>query len=405
MAATTRFSDDDRRFMRLALRLAERGRGGTHPNPVVGAVLVSRAGRIIARGFHRRAGGQHAEAAALSAPGLRARGATLYVSLEPCCHSGRTGPCTELIIKAGVARVIVGCGDANPMVDGRGIARLRRAGLRVDVGCLETECRATNRAFFTWIAQGRPRVTLKAAASLDGFIAAADGSSRWITGPRARRVAHELRAAHDAVLVGAGTILADDSRLTVRLRRRHPGGASGTLGGAPLRVVLDGRLRTPPSARVLRRPPDPPALIVGARGASERRARALRAAGADVVLLPARGGRVPVRTLLKELAHREVQSLLVEGGAAVHGAFIDARVVDSVALFVAPRLLGRGRPVAAGAGSSLARSLTLAGLRSRSVGDDILLIADNVHGNHRDDRPRADATAVRRPRAAARRGG
>ncbi|HEX4406631.1 MAG TPA: bifunctional diaminohydroxyphosphoribosylaminopyrimidine deaminase/5-amino-6-(5-phosphoribosylamino)uracil reductase RibD, partial [Polyangia bacterium] len=245
-ARAVAFSAADDRFMRRALVLAARGRGATRPNPMVGAV-VARGGRILAEGFHRRVGGPHAEVNALArlSPGA-ARGATLYVNLEPCCHTGRTGPCTEAILAAGIARVVVGMRDPNPLVDGRGVARLRRAGVRVDLGCLEAESRALNRAFAIWVRERRPLVTLKAAASLDGFIA--DGRPRkrrapaWITGPEARLVAHELRAAHDAVLVGSGTVLADDPHLTVRL----PGAKE-----APTRVVLDGRLRTPPKAKVL----------------------------------------------------------------------------------------------------------------------------------------------------------
>jgi diaminohydroxyphosphoribosylaminopyrimidine deaminase/5-amino-6-(5-phosphoribosylamino)uracil reductase len=356
--------------MRRALELAERGRGTTRPNPVVGAV-VARGGRVLAEGFHRRAGLPHAEVNALARlrPGA-GRGATLYVNLEPCSHTGRTGPCTEAILEAGITRVVVGCRDPNPVVDGRGAARLRRAGVRVDIGCLERESLAANRAFSLWAREDRPLVTLKAAASLDGFIA--DGRPRkrrapaWLTGPEARRVAHELRAAHDAVLVGSGTVLADDPRLTVRA----PG---ATRAAPPVRVVLDGRLRTPPDARVLSRAA--PTLIFTARGASPVRARALRAAGAEVVELPARRGRVPLEAVLRALAARDLQSVLVEGGAAIHGAFIAAGLVDDVALFVAPLLLGAGVPIAAGLGRGLGRALALGDVTWRAVGPDLLLTA------------------------------
>jgi diaminohydroxyphosphoribosylaminopyrimidine deaminase/5-amino-6-(5-phosphoribosylamino)uracil reductase len=357
--------------MRRALALAARGRGTTRPNPVVGAV-VARGGRVLAEGFHLRAGLPHAEVNALARlPAGRARGATLYVNLEPCCHTGRTGPCTEAILAAGVARVVVGCRDPNPVVDGRGVERLRRAGVRVDVGCLEAESRAANRAFAIWARERRPLVTLKAAASLDGFIA--DGKPRgkrapaWITGPAARRAAHELRAAHDAVLVGSGTVLADDPQLTVRL----PGARRGAM--APVRVVLDGRLRTPVDARVLSAAA--PTLIFTARGAPARRARALRAAGAEVVELAAGRGPLPLAAVLRALAARDIQAVLVEGGAAVHGAFVAAGLADAVALFVAPRLLGGGVPIAAGLGRGLGRALDLAALEARQVGPDLLLTA------------------------------
>src|SRR5258708_1700017 len=217
--------------MQHALALARKGAGLASPNPMVGCVIV-REGQIVGEGFHQYDWRDHAEIVALRSAGEKSRGATLYVNLEPCCHTGRTGPCTEAIIAARPARVVVGCRDPNPRVDGRGVARLRRAGIRVDVGVLDAECRATNRAFFVWVREGRAPV--------------------WITGPTARLAAHELRAAHDAVLVGAGTVLADDPRLTVRLPRsagKRPGGGRS----APVRVVLDGRLRTPPAARVLGR--------------------------------------------------------------------------------------------------------------------------------------------------------
>jgi diaminohydroxyphosphoribosylaminopyrimidine deaminase/5-amino-6-(5-phosphoribosylamino)uracil reductase len=380
-----RFSDDDRRFMRLALRLGERGRGTTRPNPVVGAVLVAR-GKIIARGHHQRAGGPHAEIAALEAVGFRAPGATLYVTLEPCCHTGRTGPCTEPVIASGVTRVVVGCLDENPLVTGRGAARLRSAGLRVEVGCLEAECRAANRAFFRWIRDGRPHVTLKAAATLDGFIAEARpgpaGEIRWVTGPAARRAAHELRARHDAVLVGAATVRVDDPRLTVRL----PGRAQA---GGLLRVVLDGRLSAPPRAQLFTgRAAGPPPLVLGAapdglppaqRPGQLRRKRALERAGAEVALLPAdRSARIPLTRALRFLARRGVQSLLVEGGSRVHGAFIAARLVDEVAVFLAPRLQGAGLPLAAGPGLPFSDGLALGPLRVRPVGGDILLSAETV---------------------------
>jgi diaminohydroxyphosphoribosylaminopyrimidine deaminase/5-amino-6-(5-phosphoribosylamino)uracil reductase len=366
-----RFSPLDEALMRRALALAARGRGTTRPNPLVGAVLA-RGGRVLAEGFHRKAGGPHAELIALAKlPRGGARGATLYVNLEPCCHTGRTGPCTKALLQAGVERVVVGGLDPNPLVDGRGAARLRRAGVRVDVGCLAAESLALNRAFATWVRQRRPLVTLKAAATLDGYIA--DGLPRgrrapaWITGAEARQAAHELRAARDAVLVGSGTVLADDPRLTVRL------GRGGPVGAAPLRVVLDGRLRSPPGARVLSR--GAPTLIVTRRGAPAARAAALRAAGAEVVELAPVRGRLPVAGVLRTLAERDVQSVLVEGGAAVHGAFIAAGLVDEVVLFLAPRLLGGGVPIAAGRGLGLLRGLRLSELRARPVGDDLMLTA------------------------------
>lgn len=341
-----RFSALDRRLMQRALALAERGRGTTTPNPVVGAV-IARGGRIVAEGFHRRAGQAHAEVNALAALRGPARGTTLYVTLEPCCHTGRTGPCTEAILAAGPARVVVGCRDPNPIVDGRGIARLRRAGLRVEVGCLEEECREAIAGYAVWVRERRPLVTLKAAATLDGFIAETAPRRRrapvWITGEEARRAAHQLRAAHDAILVGAGTIRADDPHLTVRLpgRRAAP---------RPLRVVLAGRRALPKRARVFD-------------------------SAAPTMTIQDPGGRVSLKPALEVLAARGIQSLLVEGGAAIHGAFIAAGLVDRVALFVAPKLLGGGLPIAFGANLPVARALPLGPISVRSLGADLLLTA------------------------------
>jgi diaminohydroxyphosphoribosylaminopyrimidine deaminase/5-amino-6-(5-phosphoribosylamino)uracil reductase len=277
----------------------------------------------------------------------------MYVTLEPCCHVGRTGPCTEAVLAGGFARVVVGCGDPNPLVDGGGIARLRRAGVRVDIGCLESECRDAIRAYAIWIREGRPLVTLKAAATLDGYMA--DGKPRderapaFLTGREALRAAHELRAAHDAVLVGSGTALADNPRLTVRL----PGRKGAT---SPRRVALAGTAGLPEDLNMLS--PDAPS---------------------EVIRNPDGNGRPPIAFVLEHLAReREVQSLLVEGGATIHGAFIKSGFVDRVALFVAPRLLGGGVPIARGADLPLAEALHLGPLTVRTVGDDLLITADVV---------------------------
>ena len=344
----SRWSAADVRFMGRALALAERGRGTTQPNPVVGAVIV-RKGRIAAEGFHRKAGEAHAEVNALSELPGSARGTTMYVTLEPCDHTGRTGPCTEVLIAAHPARVVVGCRDPNPIVDGRGLARLRRAGIRVDVGCLEAESEAAIRAYAVSVREKRPLVTLKAAATLDGFIAQkrpARGrrAPLWITSPEARAAAHELRAAHDAILVGAGTVRADDPRLTVRDTKRRP-------VRQPLRVVLAGKRPLP------------------------RRAHVFDDAAPTLTIDDPRGRVAPARAL-GLLAARGVQSVLIEGGAAIAGAFIKAGLVDRVALFVAPKLLGGGVGVSAGADLAVARALRLGPISVRPVGPDLLLTAD-----------------------------
>jgi diaminohydroxyphosphoribosylaminopyrimidine deaminase / 5-amino-6-(5-phosphoribosylamino)uracil reductase len=353
VASAAALSAADARFMRRALALAERGRGTTQPNPVVGAVIV-RGGRIAAEGFHRKAGQAHAEVNAFRHLRGSARGTTLYVTLEPCDHTGRTGPCTAVIIAARPARVVVGCRDPNPIVDGRGVARLRRAGIRVDVGCLEAECQAAIRAYGVWVRERRPLVTLKAAATLDGFIAerrhVKPGKSRrapapvWITSPEARTAAHALRAAHDAILVGAGTVRADNPRLTVRL-------GAGRGARQPLRVVLAGRGALPPRAHVFDR-------------------------AAPTLQIDDPRGRVAPARALALLAARGVQSVLVEGGAAIAGAFVKAGLVDRVALFVAPKLLGGGLAVAEGGDRPVARALRLGPITASSVGSDLLLSAD-----------------------------
>jgi diaminohydroxyphosphoribosylaminopyrimidine deaminase/5-amino-6-(5-phosphoribosylamino)uracil reductase len=353
------------RFMRQALREAAKGLGRTSPNPAVGAVIV-KGGRVIARGHHVRAGAAHAEAAALAAAGARARGADLYTTLEPCDHQGRTPPCSRAILAAGIRRVFVGSRDPNPLVDGRGIARLEAGGVRVARDVLRAECDALNAHWFTYITARRPFVTLKAAITLDGRIATPTGDSRWVTGPEARARVHALRDRVDAVLVGAGTARADDPRLTARL----PGGR----GRDPLRVVLDTRLSLPATLRLFRQRSAARTIVAHA----SRRARDL---GPGVELLRCRRGPggVDLRDLLAKLAARGVTHLLVEGGAAVHGAFLRGGLADRVALFVAPKLAGDGPAWIAGPGvARMADALPLRGLSIERVGPDLLVTAEPV---------------------------
>jgi diaminohydroxyphosphoribosylaminopyrimidine deaminase/5-amino-6-(5-phosphoribosylamino)uracil reductase len=319
----------DARFMQRALDLAARGLGRTAPNPPVGAVLV-RGGRIVGEGFHTRAGAPHAEIEALRRAGDRARGATLYVTLEPCTHHGRTPPCVDALLPLGLRRVVVAIPDPNPRVRGRGIRRLRRARIPVTVGPGASLARVLTAGYRSRVLRGRPLVTLKLAATLDGRIAAAGGASRWITGRPARALAHGLRDVSDAVLVGAGTVRTDDPRLTCRL----PGGHD------PLRVVLVGsRLDLPARARVLARG-GPPTLVVAPRGASRVRVAALRRRGIDVLLLPATRGHVAFGDLARALGSRGVNGLLVEGGGTVAAAALRAGIADRLVLFLAPLLLG-----------------------------------------------------------------
>jgi diaminohydroxyphosphoribosylaminopyrimidine deaminase/5-amino-6-(5-phosphoribosylamino)uracil reductase len=317
--------------MRLALALAKKGEGRTSPNPMVGAVLVHR-GEVIARGYHHRHGGDHAEVDCLKRVGFRApRGATLYVTLEPCCHAGLTPPCTAAIIKSGVGHVVAASLDPNPQVAGKGIAALKSARLAVEVGVLAREAREVNRFYFSLREHGRPYVILKAAASADGKVGLKSGESKWITGEEARREAHRLRRAVDAVLVGIGTALRDDPELSVRhVSARGPG---------PLKIVIDPSLRLAPRARLLR---SGKTLVVSTRAAARTpRACALQEKGAEVAALPATArGLIPVTGLLKFLAGRKILSVLVEGGPSTYSHFLESNVVDELDLFLAPKLIG-----------------------------------------------------------------
>ncbi|MGE5177390.1 MAG: bifunctional diaminohydroxyphosphoribosylaminopyrimidine deaminase/5-amino-6-(5-phosphoribosylamino)uracil reductase RibD [Hyphomicrobiales bacterium] len=312
-----------------AIRWARRGVGTTHPNPRVGAVVL-RAGRVIARGFHERAGEAHAEIRALDAAGGDAAGATLVVTLEPCAHFGRTPPCTDAILAAGIRRVVVGMLDPNPLVNGRGAARLRAAGLDVIVGVRETECRALNPPYLKRLATGLPFVTLKAMASLDGRIATDGGESRGLGGPEEQRRVHRLRAENDAVVVGIETALRDDPLLTVRLVR----------GRQPLRLVLDDRLRLPVASRLVASAETAP-LAVATVADDPDRAAALASRGVRVwTFAPGADGRVPLEPLLRRLSEEGRDAVLVEGGATVHTSFLRAGLADRVAIGLAPLLLG-----------------------------------------------------------------
>ncbi len=355
--------------MRRALALAARGRGRTSPNPMVGAVAVKR-GRVVGEGYHRKAGGPHAEVWALRDAGSSASGATMYVSLEPCSHHGRTPPCTEAIIESGVARVVVGCRDPNPLVNGAGIRRLARAGIEVETGVMEAEARRLNEAYGKHITTGLPFVALKAAMSLDGKIATVRGESKWITGERARAAAHRLRSRHDAVMVGVGTVLADDPLLTVRRSR----------GRTPLRVVADSRARTPPTARLLGADERPPVVAV-TRLAPKARVRRLERGGANVWTVGSRAGKVNLRSLMKRLGGEGVQSVLVEGGGTLAAGVLAGGLVDRVYFFVAPRLIGGARALSPVEGAGVARlseAWRLKSVRVRRVGEDLLISGDVV---------------------------
>lgn len=345
------------------LELAARARGATSPNPMVGSLVV-RDGAVVGRGYHRSPGTEHAERLALAEAGEAARGATLYSNVEPCCHHGRTPPCVDSIVEAGIARVVACMGDPDPRVDGRGFERLRQAGVEVDVGQLEERAAELNEAYLCFKVRGTPLVLGKAALSLDGRMATRERDSQWITGEEARRRAHRLRAGSDAVLVGVGTVLADDPRLTAR-------GVDGA--GPRFRVVLDSRLRTPPGARLFRE--ERGRVLLLATGQAREGARAeLEGAGAEVVELDADGeGRVAWHAVLEALARRDVMQLMVEGGSAVLTSAFEADIIDKLHLFYAPVLIGGAAslPLWGGEGvSDLGAAPRLHRVREHRLGDD-----------------------------------
>ncbi len=356
-------SDDD--YMREALRLAANARGRTAPNPLVGAVVV-KDGRIVGAGWHRKAGTPHAEVHALAMAGGLARGATIYVTLEPCSHQGRTGPCAEALVRAGVSRVVLAMQDPNPLVAGRGIKILQKAGIQVECGVLEAEARALNEVFLKWIVHHEPFIVLKTAMTLDGKIATSTGESQWITNEASRQRCHELRDMYDAILVGIGTVLADDPSLTARL----PGG----IGKNPVRVILDSQARTPLQARVITDGQAATIIAVTDRAPAER-VQALAAAGAEVLRVNA-GPEVDLAGLLTILGNREISSIFVEGGAGVNGSFLQAGLVDRVYAFIAPRLVGGVKahsPIGGQGISSLADAIVLEHMSVESLEEDILI--------------------------------
>jgi diaminohydroxyphosphoribosylaminopyrimidine deaminase/5-amino-6-(5-phosphoribosylamino)uracil reductase len=357
----------DPTYMKLALKLAARGAGWVSPNPMVGAVVVKDS-QVVGRGYHRRVGLPHAEVEALRAAGAAARGAELYVTLEPCNHEGRTPPCTRAILAAGVSRVIIATRDPNPRVAGGGVEFLRSRGVTVEVGLLEVEARRLNEAWFHWVATGRPWVMAKAACSLDGKIATAGGESQWLTGEASRTLGHRLRHRVDAIVVGVGTVLADDPQLTTRLPRGP--------GRDPIRIVLDSKLRIPLSARLLHLDSQAPTWLACTYQASPTNRRAVEDLGARVLVLPEAAGRVSLPGLLEFLGAQQVQSLLVEGGAEVLGAFFDQKLVHLFRFFYAPTILG-GRAalgVVGGLGvHRLQEAPRVQNLEIHRVGEDFLV--------------------------------
>jgi diaminohydroxyphosphoribosylaminopyrimidine deaminase/5-amino-6-(5-phosphoribosylamino)uracil reductase len=355
------FSATDHALMARALRLAERGAWTTRPNPMVGCVLAH-GGQVVGEGWHQRKGGPHAEVFALQAAGERARGATAYVTLEPCAHDGSTGPCADALVAAGVARVVAAMRDPFPRVDGAGFERLRAAGIAVDAGLMEVQARELNRGFLSRVERGRPWLRVKLATSLDGRSAMASGESRWISGEAARADVQRWRARSGALMTGAGTVLADDPQLTVRL-------AEPAEVVPPLRVVLDPGLATVARGRV--RDGDAPTLYLHAPEAKVPRDLAL-----EHRAVPARHGMLDLAAVLAELGERGINEVQLEAGATLAGAFLSAGLVDELLLYVAPVLLGeRARPLFHGLQiDAMAERLHLRQVDCRSVGDDLRVL-------------------------------
>lgn len=360
---------DAQSYMQLALELARTALGRTAPNPAVGALIV-RDGRIVGEGFHPRAGEPHAEIFALRAAGEMARGADIYVTLEPCSHQGRTGPCCEALIAAGVRRVFVGCEDPNPLVAGRGIRRLKEAGIEVEIGLCVDECRELIQPFAWHILHQMPYTLYKAAMTFDGQLATDSGDARWVSGEESRLRVHRLRDRVDAIMVGVETVLADDPQLTTRL----PEG-----GRDPLRIVVDSRLRLPPDCRLVRQESAATTLVATTAAAPQEMRDRLRMAGCEVLVLPEDEGRVSLPALWRELGRREIQYLLLEGGRTLAAAALRAGLINRLQLYVAPKLLGGVGQAGLFAGTGcqlMGQALPLENLRVETSGEDLLLTAE-----------------------------
>ncbi|MBM3223582.1 MAG: bifunctional diaminohydroxyphosphoribosylaminopyrimidine deaminase/5-amino-6-(5-phosphoribosylamino)uracil reductase RibD [Candidatus Tectomicrobia bacterium] len=356
-------------YMQQALQLAQGGVGFVSPNPLVGCVIV-RDGVVVGQGYHQQFGGPHAEVHALQEAGTEAHGAVLYVTLEPCSHTGKTPPCADAVLRSGVRRVVAAMRDPNPLVAGQGLARLAAAGIAVTVGVCEAEARKTNEAFIKYITTRRPFVTLKSAITLDGKIATRTGASRWITGEAARQAGHQLRHAADAMLVGIGTVLQDDPLLTTRLPDRQ--------GVNPLRVIVDSTLRVPLHSQVANTAPDRRTLVLTTARAAATQIEQLRARGVEVVCLQAYDdGRVDLEAALRALGERGIASVLVEGGATLSATLLQRRLIDKVVFFIAPKIIGSdGVSVVGACGvDTMEQVITLQGLVGQRLGDDVMLEA------------------------------
>ena len=358
---------DDRHFMKMALDLAAKGEGSTSPNPMVGAVVV-KDGQVVGRGYHKIAGGPHAEVDALDAAGVRANGATLYVTLEPCNHTGRTPPCTHKILETGIARVVAAMKDPNEKVAGGGAEFLERRGIQVNLGVCEEQARKLNEAFIKYVRTGRPFVMTKCAATLDGRIATRTGDSRWVTGEMSRQFVHRLRHRVDAIMVGVNTVRADDPSLTTRLTDQK--------GRDPVRIILDTHLSIPLDARVLQQASAAKTILVAGAAAAGDKKRAIEKTGARVIEVPLKNNLIDLNALMDQLGGMELTSLLIEGGSRVLASAFNAAVVDKVFFFYAPKILGGddGVPVCSGPGAELMSQCTaVKDITVHRFGDDVMI--------------------------------
>lgn len=357
---------DDIKYMKIALELAQRAQGQTSPNPLVGCVLVDVKGDIVGKGYHHRAGEPHAEINALAEAKDRAYGATAYVTLEPCSHFGRTGPCCDALIRAGIKRVVAATVDPNPRVAGKGFAKLQAAGVEVTKGVLQEEAYRQNEVFFHWMVTGMPFVAMKYAMTIDGKIATASGDSKWITGDEARKYGHFLRGIYDCILVGKNTVLKDDPELTCRLSE----------GKNPLRIILDSKLEIPLTAKVLA-DKKAPTIVVAAQNIAATKVNTFsELTGVEVIQVPMKNNKLSLRALLSELGKRKLTGILVEGGSQVHGAFLDENLVQRVYAFIAPKIIGGAQslpPIGGFGKEKIAEGLALREIKVQYLGQDMLI--------------------------------
>lgn len=369
----------DERFMNLAIRLALKGQGKVSPNPMVGAVIVKQ-GKIVGRGFHHQSGRPHAEINALRQAGRHAKGATIYVTMEPCCSFGKTPPCADAIIKSGIKRVVIASRDQNPLNKG-GITILKKKGLKVKTGVLRQKARDLNESYFKFITQQSPFVVVKIAETLDGKIATASGNSKWITSPPARRYSHRLRGQTDAILVGINTILRDNPLLTTR----YPSSAT-----SPVKIIVDSKSKLPLNAKILSRMSPAQTIVATTRSADKSRIKALRDKGVHVITdLPARRAknfkeRLSLKSLMKRLAKLNITSVLIEGGGKIIASALEEKIVDKLLIFIAPKIIGGAEAVTSVGGRGINRinqAIRIRGLKIQKIGQDILIEGYPVYNN------------------------